>query len=199
MSSVHPPEDFGDGGLGNPFGGRDLMDALARWAAEARVDEAAAARSRERWLRQQAAEETTFASVVADLSERDRPVLVHTTNSRRHRGRLTALGVDFLGIRTDAGADVLVSLAAVTAIRTQPREQRAHSGRFVELRLHLADAVAAMAAERPRVVIGTNADDTFNGDLTAVGQDVVTLRIDGDTRASVYVPLTAIVDIALAV
>lgn len=174
------------------------MASLMRWAAEARVDEAARARARERWLQQQAAEETTFASVVADLSERDRPVLIHTSSSRRHRGRLTALGADFLGLRTDTGADQLIRLAAVTAIRTQPRERQAHSGRLVELDLLFADAVEGLAADRPRVVIGTNADDTFNGELRSVGRDVVTLLIDGDTRSSVYVPLGAVVDLAVA-
>lgn len=173
------------------------MDSLARWAAEARVDEAARARARERWLQQQATEETTFASVIADLAERERPVLVHTSNGRRHRGRLSALGADFLGLRSDTGADVLIRLGAVTAIRTQPGEHPARSGRLVELHLFFADAVAALAADRPRVVIGTAAD-TFSGELAAAGRDVVTLRIDGDTRSSVYAPLSAIVDLVVA-
>ena len=68
--------DFSGDALGDAFGGPDVMASLMRWAAEGQVDEAARARSRERWLRQQAEEATTFASVLADLADRDRAVLV---------------------------------------------------------------------------------------------------------------------------
>ena len=45
---------------------------------------------------------------------------------------------------------------------------------------------------------GTTDEATINGELRAVGQDVVTLRVDGDTRANVYVPLGAVTDISVA-
>ena len=84
MGAGTPPDGLGDGPPIDPFGGPDLTDTLARWVAEAKVDEAARARARERWLQQQAIEETTFPSVVADLADRERPVLVHTSSGRRH-------------------------------------------------------------------------------------------------------------------
>ena len=56
--------------------GGDLAARLERWAAEARVDEAARTRSRERWLRRQAEESGTLAGVLADLLEAGRAVVV---------------------------------------------------------------------------------------------------------------------------
>ncbi|MBA2283054.1 MAG: hypothetical protein H0W25_17730, partial [Acidimicrobiia bacterium] len=56
--------------------GQDLLARLAAWAAAARVDEAAAARSRERWLRQAADEGASFTGVLLDLAERGAPVVV---------------------------------------------------------------------------------------------------------------------------
>ena len=43
---------------------REPFDELARWAADARAEEAAAGRARERWLRRQAEEEGTVARVL---------------------------------------------------------------------------------------------------------------------------------------
>ena len=184
---------------GDPLNGRDgLTEALHRFAAESQVGEAAASRSRQRWLEKQAVEETTFAGVLADLADRGRPVLVHTSAGRRHRGRITALGEDFVAVSTDGGSEVLVATRAVTSVRSQPRDIAAHSGRAVALDLTFAIAVAALAEERPRVAVATTTDSTLNGHLRAVGRDVLTLRVDGDTRANVYIPLDVVSDIAAA-
>ena len=188
------------GGFGgvNPIDGSNLINALARWAAEAQVDEAARARSRERWLRQQSAEETTFVSVLADLSDRGRAVLVSTTVGHRHLGTIGALGVDFVALRTDSGSDILIATAIIAAVRSQPRDRVALSGRTLSLHLHLADAILAMADERPRVTVATGDKSTVNGELVSVGLDVITVRVDGDTRANVYIPIAAVGEIAVA-
>ena len=109
---------------------------------------------------------------------------------------MVALGEDFVAVSTDVGTEVLVATAAVTGVRSQPRDVAAHSGRAVSLDLTFAIAVAALAEERPRVAVATTDDSTVNGELRAVGRDVLTLRVDGDTRANVYIPLAAITDIA---
>ena len=50
--------------------GDDPEDArLARFAAEARIEERLAERRRQRWLQQQAAESTTFAGLLRNLAE----------------------------------------------------------------------------------------------------------------------------------
>ncbi|MDQ3293286.1 MAG: hypothetical protein M3527_02365, partial [Actinomycetota bacterium] len=68
--------------------GQDLLARLAAWAAAARVDEAAAARSRERWLRQAADEEAMVAGVLLDLAERADTVVVQGPGGRTPRGRV---------------------------------------------------------------------------------------------------------------
>lgn len=178
--------------------GSDLGAALSRWVTESQVSEAARSRSRERWLKQQAAESTTLTSVLADLAERGRAVLVQTSLGRRHRGQLSVLGVDFVGLRTDIETDLLIARRAVAAVRTQPRDAPAHSGRALQLELHFADAIAAVGEDRPQVSVATEPNEAFNGTLLSVGRDVVTLRVEGATLTNVYIPIDAIQELALA-
>src|SRR4029453_3671304 len=98
------------------------------WAADARVDEAARLRARERWLRHQAEEEGSLAGVLADVAERGVSVALHVRSGRRHRGEIAALGSDFVALRS-AGADVIVALPAVTSGRTLPGEAPATRNR----------------------------------------------------------------------
>ncbi len=198
MAPIEPPSGWSPGFDRDAFGAADIAAALARFAGEALVDEAASSRSRRRWLQQQLAEDTTFAGVLADLAERDRPVLVHTTVAARHRGALSVLGADFVGLVVDTGATVLVRLAAIAAIRTQPREHHAHSGRTVSLQLRFVDALAGLSQERPRVRLGTMGGESFSGDLIAVSQDVITLRLDGDSRATIYARVDALTEVSVA-
>ncbi|MEO7429211.1 MAG: hypothetical protein ABIY48_07475, partial [Acidimicrobiales bacterium] len=79
---------------------------LDRWVAEARVDEAALRRSRERWLREAAEHEGTLAGVLADLAERCTPLTIHTRGGRRHHGAIRVIGADFVALRLWSGSDV---------------------------------------------------------------------------------------------
>jgi hypothetical protein len=108
------------GALVGPVGG-DLDARLHRWAAEARVDEAARRRAREWWLRRQAEEGATLAGVLADLLEAGTAVTVHTRSGRQHGGPVRALGADFVAIGAPVGV-VMVALDAVTSLRTRPGE-----------------------------------------------------------------------------
>ena len=73
--------------------GGDLSARLERWAAEARVDDAARQRTRERWLLQQAEEGGRMAGVLCDLGERGTAVAVRTRAGRQHRGRVGAVRI----------------------------------------------------------------------------------------------------------
>jgi hypothetical protein len=92
---------------------------LDRWVAEARVDEAALQRSRERWLREVAEQEATLGGVLIDLAERCAGVTI-AVDGRRHHGVIVAIGVDFVAVRATAGADVLLAISAVGVVRTAP-------------------------------------------------------------------------------
>jgi hypothetical protein len=170
-------------------------DDLARWLAEARVDEAAVARARERWLRQQAGEEATLVGVLLDLAERGSAVLVEVAGGRRHRATVTAVAEDFVALRTDQGTDALVAHGGVAAV--SPLDDVAPTGdrpRPLDMTLH--EALVALAGERRRVLVVGRDGSTRAGELTSVGRDVVVLRADGGPR-HVYVPVGSIAEVAI--
>lgn len=175
------------------------MDTLARWSAEARVDEAARSRSRERWLRRQAEEESTFHGVLADLADRGRSLLFHGVAGRRHRGVIVAMGQDFVAVSTDQGHQVLLTIRGIRSLRPQARESEVMSGRSLSLDYGFAEAVAALAEDRPRVLVVTaEVEGAFSGELRSVGQDVISLRLDGDTRSNSYIPLDAVMELLVS-
>lgn len=181
------------------LGGADLVGRLAAWAAEALVDEAAAARSRERWLRQAAGEEASFAGVLIDLAERGSPVVAAGVGGRRHRGVVVAVGSDFVALRTPVGRDVLLAVAAIGALRPEGGADASAGDRVVRVELDLAGALATLVPDRPRLfVVPRSGDDGVAGTLRAVGRDVVVLRTDAAPAATVYVPVAAVAEVSTA-
>jgi hypothetical protein len=181
------------------LGGPDLLARLAAWAATLAADEAVAARARESWLRRAAEEEATFAGVLLDLAERGGPVVVVGRGGRRHRGVVVAVGHDFCGLRTAEGTDVLLSFAGLASVRPEPRATPAAGDRPVAVDVELAEALAAVAEDRPRVLVVTLADpDGLAGELRSVGRDVLTLRLDGADRTPAYVPVASVAELRLA-
>lgn len=177
--------------------GDGLAARIDRWAADARVDEAARLRARERWLRHQAEEEGSLAGVLADVAERGAPVAVHVRGGRRHRGEVRAVGADFVALRL-ADADVIVALAAVTSVRTLPGEAATIGDRSIATSLRLVDVLAGLAAERAAVfLVMAGGDDALAGDLRSVGQDFVGVRVAGAPAATAYVPVGAIVEVVV--
>lgn len=191
------------GALVGPVGA-DLDARLHRWASEARVDEAARRRAREWWLRRQAEEGATLAGVLADLLEAGTAVTVHTRSGRRYRGRVRALGADFVAVGAPVGL-VLVALEAVTSLRTPPGEPAVVGDRpFGEddaRRPLLRDVAAGLAVDRERVVLVTGAGEgegeAIAGVLRSVGQDVAVVRGGGDPPVACYVALDAITELIL--
>jgi hypothetical protein len=185
------------GALVGPVGG-DLDARLHRWAAEARVDEAARRRAREWWLRRQAEEGATLAGVLADLLEAGTAVTVHSRSGRQHGGPVRALGADFVAIGAPVGV-VMVALDAVTSLRTRPGEPAVVGDRPVDdaaARPLLRDVAAGLAADRERVVLVTAEGDAVAGVLRSVGQDVAVLR-GGEPPMTCYVALDAITELVL--
>lgn len=183
-------------------GGEGLGERLDRWVAEARVDEAARARARERWLRAQAAEESTLAGVLVDLQEAAAPVTVHTAAGGRHRGTVRAVGADFVAIgaarRTGRSAgEVVVALGAVVSVHGRPGAPGVVGDRPERRTARLLDVVVGLVAERERVQVVTAAGEALVGTVAAVGLDVLTLRGTGAPPAVVYVPLAAVAEIAV--
>jgi hypothetical protein len=190
-------DDPGEAGIVAGVLGDGLAARIDRWAADARVDEAARLRARERWLQHQAEEQGSLAGVLADVAERGAPLALHVRGGRRHRGEVRALGSDFVALRS-AGADVLVALAAVTSVRTLPGEASTIGDRSFATSLRLVDVLVGLAAERAAVLLVlADGDDAVAGALRSVGQDVVGVRLAGATAATAYVPVQAIIEVVV--
>jgi hypothetical protein len=57
----------------------------------------------------------------------------------------------------------------------------------------LADVLAGLAGERPRVrMVVAGGHEVVAGELRSVGADVATLRLDGEPGGAVYVRLDAV-------
>ena len=190
-------DDSGETAIAPGLLGQGLTARIDRWAADARVDEAARLRARERWLRHQAEEEGSLAGVLTDVAERGAPVALHVRGGRRHRGEVRALGSDFVALRS-ADTDVIVALAAVTSLRTLPGEAATIGDRSIATSLSLVDVLTGLAAERAAVLLVlAGGDDAVAGAIGSVGQDVVTVRLAG-VAGTAYVPVDAIVELVVA-
>lgn len=95
-----------------------LLTLLRAWAGDARTRDAAAARTRERWLRLQAAEAATWLGTLVDLAER-RQVVTLQVGATARTGRLVGVGHDLCVLDEAAGA-VLVALPHVHALQAHP-------------------------------------------------------------------------------
>jgi hypothetical protein len=177
--------------------GEGLDARIDRWAADARVDEAARRRARERWLRHQAEEEGSLAGVLADVAERGVPVAVHVRGGRQHWGEVRAVGADFVALRSGA-TDVIIAIAAVTSMRTRPGEASTLGDRSITSSLRLVDVLAGLAAEKAAVLlVMAGGDEAVAGVLGSVGRDVVGVRVADAPAVTAYVPIGAIVEMVL--
>ena len=180
------------------LGAPDLGARLERWVAEARSSDAAAAKARARWLRAQSEESATFAGVLIDLAERTAPVVVHTRAGRRHRGVIAVVAIDFCALRTDRGTDILVAYRGIASVRPDTDVPGPSGDRLVHAEVALTEMLSILNADRPRVLVMTTVDDEgVAGELRSVGLDVITLRLDGGSRAPVYVPVGTITEVVL--
>lgn len=163
----------------------ELGARLAEWAADARAADAAAERSRLRWLERQAVEDASLAGVVRDLAERGADASIVLRTGAARTGRLTSAGADF-GVLEGS---VVIPFGAMASIRS-PRVGGG-SARAGEGGLTLAAALSRLAGERPAVRVETDGG-AVAGDLVAAGGDVLVLD-----RPVGFVPLAAVVAVVL--
>lgn len=173
-----------------------LLADLARWAGDRRADDAARSRSDEAWLRRQAEEEARFTGLALDLAEHGLPVTVHTTAGRRHHGVVEAVADDFLVVRPGTGRPVLLAYRAIALVRPSSSTGPG-SPRPAPLGARLVHALAGIAADRPRVLVVVEGNETLTGELQSVGVDVCALRLDGTPPATVHVRVDAVNEVTL--
>ena len=162
----------------------DLLARLAEWSAE----EAASARSRQRWLEQQALEDSSLAGLLTDLAERGVRVAVSLRAGAVRAGVVRAVGADFFALD-----NVLIPYWSVAMVRPSTRVfgvDRAVSA------LTLAAALGRLAGERPSVRIEAGGT-VVAGSLVGAGGDVAVVAVDDDDRSQSFVPLDGVVAITL--
>ena len=90
---------------------------------------------------------------------------------------------------------MLLPYDAIVAIRAEGQPagggERAHA-----LDIAFAEAVAAIAGDRPRVLVVARDGSGLSGELRSVGRDVATLRL-ADATGVVYVPLASMAELAI--
>lgn len=174
-------------------------DPLVELLDEGRAGERAAARARERALRQVAEEEAGLAGTLVDLAERGSGVAVRTEAGRTHHGALVAVGSDYCVVRAESGAEVHLRLAAIATVRPHPGERHvaAAGDRRPASDLRLLEVLGRMAHDRMRMTLVTRGGDVVVGQLLAVGADVVSVRLDGGAAEPCYVAAGAILEAVL--
>ena len=179
--------------------GDDFLSSLDHLVADALAEETARERSQTRMLRQIAEEEATFVGVARDLAERGAVVVARTSSGRTHRGRVLAVGRDFVVVRDGGGPPAFLALGAVSSFRPQPGAATVDTagGRAAPLDVSLAALLVGLAADRPRVLVATVGDEPVAGQLRSVGLDVLTVRLDGDAALRAHVRIDAVTELLL--
>ena len=174
------------------LGGTGTFDtALVRWAAEARVDEAARARVRARWLQIQAEQDASLAGVLVDLAERSRPVVLDALGQRL-RGRVSGVGADFAVVASDRGQQVVIRFDTIDLALAEPGTRPVTGDRAALVDVTFDAVLGPLAADRPDVLVRTRAGGATRGTLQAVGADVVRMRVEAAPPLVAWVPVSSI-------
>jgi hypothetical protein len=172
-------------------GADELVAAFAQWAADQRVSAAATARARERTLRLQAGAGATLVGVLVDLAEQSAPVVVSVAGVRR-AGRIVAAGDEFCVLEpAGGGRPSLVAIAHIGAVRPALGTATPAGERPAAVDLSLPAALSLLAEERAPVRLILPPDEEVTGELSSVGEDVVTIAAHGPSRL-VHVPISAV-------
>lgn len=176
-----------------------VPDPLVELLDEGRAHEQAMGRARARAFDRMAEEGAQLAGTLIDLAERRSPVALRTEGGRTHHGVITTVGADHLRLRADSGSEPLVRLSAVVAVRVRPGEgQPAATGdRAPADDQRLLEALGRLVDERQRVTLVVRGGEVLAGRLRSVGQDVVSIDLDGEGGLGCYVPGPAITEVWL--
>jgi len=178
-----------------PGGG--LGARLEVWAAEARIDEAAAGRRRARWMSEASDDEAHLGGLLFDLGERRAVAVVRLQGGRSTAGCIEVVGADFAALRTVQGI-VLIPHWAITLLRPAPAEDGVIGDRPLTTDVRLIEVLRELAADREVVRVGiSDGGEAVAGVLRRVGVDVLVIRVDGDPPATVHVPVAAVAEVAL--
>ena len=165
------------------------MAALTRFVGEGAVEHAARVRSRIRWQSQLAVEEGTWVGLLCELAETQATTLIDTSIGRRLRGSITAVGSDFVTLTTTTGGQILLAIAAISAVQLSPG-QSANTGRVPATdRTTLSELLGELAIDRPVLTWHLTDRTSTTGQLIGVGRGFAQLRLAGTPPPTSYVPI----------
>lgn len=173
-------------------------DPYVQLTDDGRLADAIAERSAERQLRQEQSEFATFAGTMRDLAEARRDVTVRSGSGRSYQGALLAVAIDHVVVRAGSSRSVHVAIDQVTAVQVDPTSPAgaASGDREAAQDRTLDEVLAAALGDRPVVVVVTRGDgEAHRGQLLAVGEDVVTLRVEG--AGARYLPTSALSEVVV--
>jgi len=171
---------------GDPF--LDLADQAAH-------DAAVRSRAERRERHERAVETGTWLGTLRDLAERRAVLVLHVRGGRPLRGHLLGLSSDHLVLATASGARAHLRLAAVRAARPEPGRGAppASGDREAPSRATVEDVLDMLAEERgSAALLLRDVVDPLRGRVEGIGEDVVTLRLEGADPALVYLPTAAV-------
>ena len=168
----------------------DPLADWSRWLADCQVDEAVAARARQRSLEQQAAQESTITGVLLDLGERGLPVTVKTAGRHSCHGQIVAVGADFVLVCDKNNDQLLIPTAAIATISTSPAQRRV-TGARLRPSVVLAETLHELATDQAQVEVVV-ADECVSGLLKMAGTDVIAVTVDQPRDDQVHVATAAI-------
>ena len=180
-----------------------LAGLLGVWAADSAARDAAGARTRQRWLAEQAAAEATLAGALVDLAEAGQPCVVRTADAA-YTGVIDAVGVDCCVVGRTGAPPVVVALDAVVAVdpagppSLRPGATAMLADRAAPLQVRLGEVASVLAADRMHVALHLRGGTTVTGTLVLAGTDVLALVSPGADRRPRLVAVVAIAAIAAA-
>lgn len=177
------------------LGGPDRFGTLlARWLADATVDEAAAERARRAFSRHRDEQDSTIPGVLLTLAERGDTLVIEAAGTR-WRGTLRAMVSDAVVLAADQGGLTVIAFGAVDAVRGEGRPVQ--GARVVEIPTTMLGALETAASERHPVTVRTATGSVVAGELDAVGRDHLRLRAP-DSTGRVWVPIDAVAAVTLS-
>lgn len=181
---------------------RGSADPFVSLSDEAAQQRAVRARAEGRSRREVAAAVATWVGTLRDLAEAGRVVTILTGSGRAHRGRLAAVGLDHVAVEVQPVGTALLRLDTVRAVRPEPvpdlppaMGDRSWSQqwelpvwfeRLLELEVRVSLVLDGVPEAQP-------------GRLVALGEDVLTLRLDGRDRGLVYLSIDAVSEVLASV
>ncbi len=145
--------------------------ALASWLADCVVDEAAAARSRQRSLEQQVAEESSIAGVLLDLAEQQYFVAIKTTLGYSCEGHITSVGADFVLLLSQDNEEIVIPVRSVAVVKGGATNRHCLGARTLS-RVRFTDVLGGLVADKAQVEV-VSGDERVVGVLQGAGFDVI--------------------------